>query len=108
MIIIEGKKEDVAKRLKQMFEYDGSFIDRVLDVDPTGYKYVDYIGKQLERIIPMLAGVKGGLNVSQQDAIMDILSMVVPWFHNNVNKITEDDIWEAETILGIEAEWFRI
>jgi hypothetical protein len=98
MIIIEGKKEDVAKRLKQMFEYDGSFIDRVLDVDPTGYKYVDYIGKQLERIIPMLAGVKGGLNVSQQDAIMDILSMVVPWFHNNVNKITEDDIWEAETI----------
>ena len=98
MIIIEGKKEDVAKRLKQMFEYDGSFIDRVLDVDPTGYKYVDYIGKQLERIIPILAGVKGGLNVSQQDAIMDILSMVVPWFHNNVNKITEDDIWEAETI----------
>ena len=98
MIIIEGKKEDVAKRLKQMFEYDGSFIDRVLDVDPTGYKYVDYIGKQLERIIPMLAGVKGGLNVSQQDAIMDILSMLVPWFHNNVNKITEDDIWEAETI----------
>ena len=98
MIIIEGKKEDVAKRLKQMFEYDGSFIDRVLDVDPTGYKYVDYIGKQLERIIPMLAGSKGGLNVSQQDAIMDILSMVVPWFHNNVNKITEDDIWEAETI----------
>ena len=98
MIIIEGKKEDVAKRLKQMFEYDGSFIDRVLDVDPTGYKYVDYIGKQLERIIPILAGSKGGLNVSQQDAIMDILSMLVPWFHNNVNKITEDDIWEAETI----------
>ena len=98
MIIIEGKKEDVAKRLKQMFEYDGSFIDRVLDVDPTGYKYVDYIGKQLERIIPILAGSKGGLNVSQQDAIMNILSMVVPWFHNNVNKITEDDIWEAETI----------
>ena len=98
MIIIEGKKEDVAKRLKQTFEYDGSFIDRVLNVDPTGYKYVDYIGKQLERIIPILAGVKGGLNVSQQDAIMGILSMVVPWFHNNVNRITEDDIWNAETI----------
>jgi hypothetical protein len=98
VIIIEGRKEDVAKRLKQRFEYDGSFIDRMLSVDPTGYKYVDYIGKQLEKIIPQLAGQRGGLNITQQDAIKDILSMVIPWFHNNVNRITEDDIWKAETI----------
>lgn len=98
MIIIEGRKEDVAKRLKQRFEYDGSFIDRMLSVDPTGYKYVDYIAKQLEKIIPQLAGQKGGLNITQQEAIKDILSMVIPWFHNNVNRITEDDIWKAETI----------
>jgi hypothetical protein len=98
VIIIEGRKEDVSKRLKQMFEYDGSFIDRMLSVDPTGYKYVDYIAKQLEKIIPQLAGQKGGLNITQQDAIKDTLSMVIPWFHNNVNRITEDDIWKAETI----------
>jgi hypothetical protein len=98
VIIIEGRKEDVAKRLKQRFEYDGSFIDRMLSVDPTGYKYVDYIGKQLEKIIPQLAGQRGGLNITQQDAIKDILRMVIPWFHNNVNRITEDDIWKAETI----------
>ena len=98
MIIIEGRKEDVSKRLKQRFEYDGSFIDRMLSVDPTGYKYVDYIAKQLEKIIPQLAGAKGGLTVNQQDAIMGILGMVIPWFHNNVNRITEDDIWKAETI----------
>ena len=98
MIIIEGRKEDVSKRLKQRFEYDGSFIDRMLSVDPTGYKYVDYIAKQLEKIIPQLAGQKGGLNITQQDAIKDILSMVIPWFHNNVNRITEDDIWKSETI----------
>jgi hypothetical protein len=98
VIIIEGRKEDVAKRLKQRFEYDGSFIDRMLSVDPTGYKYVDYIAKQLEKIIPQLAGQKGGLNITQQDAIKDILSMVIPWFHNNVNRITEDDIWKAETV----------
>jgi hypothetical protein len=98
VIIIEGRKEDVAKRLKQRFEYDVSFIDRMLSVDPTGYKYVDYIGKQLEKIIPQLAGQRGGLNITQQDAIKDILSMVIPWFHNNVNRITEDDIWKAETI----------
>ena len=98
MVIIEGRKEDVAKRLKQRFEYDGSFIDRMLSVDPTGYKYIDYIAKQLEKIIPQLAGQKGGLNITQQDAIKDIISMVIPWFHNNVNRITEDDIWNAETI----------
>ena len=98
VVIIEGRKEDVAKRLKQRFEYDGSFIDRMLSVDPTGYKYVDYIAKQLEKIIPQLSGQKGGLNITQQDAIKDILSMVIPWFHNNVNRITEDDIWKAETI----------
>jgi len=98
VIVIEGRKEDVSKRLKQMFEYDGSFIDRMLSVDPTGYKYVDYIAKQLEKIIPQLAGQKGGLNVTQQDAIKDVLSMVIPWFNNNVNRITEDDIWKAETI----------
>jgi hypothetical protein len=98
VIIIEGRKEDVLKRLKQRFEYDGSFIDRMLSVDPTGYKYVDYIAKQLEKIIPQLAGQKRGLSITQQDAIKDVLSMVIPWFHNNVNRITEDDIWKAETI----------
>lgn len=98
MILIEGKKEDVLKRLKQKFEYDGSFIERVLSVDPTGYKYIDYIAKQLEKIIPQLAGEKGGLNIRQQDAIEDVMKMVIPWFHNNVNRITEDDIWNAETI----------
>ena len=98
MVIIEGRKEDVSKRLKQKFEYDGSFIDRMLSVDPTGYKYIDYIGKQLEKLIPQLAGEKGGLNVRQQDAIEDVMAMVIPWFHNNVNRITEDDIWQAETI----------
>ena len=101
MIIIEGRKEDVSKRLKQRFEYDGSFIDRMLSVDPTGYKYVDYIAKQLEKIIPQLAGQKGGLNITQQDSIKDILSMVIPWFHNNVNRITEEDIWKAETIFRV-------
>ena len=49
VIIVEGKKEDVSKRLKQRFEYDGPFIDRILSVDPTGYKYVEYIAKKLEK-----------------------------------------------------------
>ena len=97
MIIIEGKKEDVAKRLKQRFEYDGPFIDRILNVDPTDYKYVDYIAKKLEKIIPELAGEKGGLNVQQGEALQDLFGTIIPWFHANANRIKEDDIWNAET-----------
>ena len=97
VIIIEGKKEDVAKRLKQRFEYDGPFIDRILNVDPTDYKYVDYIAKKLEKIIPELAGEKGGLNVQQGEALQDLFGTIIPWFHANSNRIKEDDIWNAET-----------
>ena len=98
MVIVEGKKEDAAKELKKIFEYDRPFIDRMLGIDPTGYKYIDYIKKQLGRIIPELAGVRGGLNVSQQEAINNTLSSVIPWFHHNQNKITEDDVWNAESL----------
>ena len=98
MIIIEGKKEDVLKRLKQRFEYDGPFMERMLSVDPTGYKYVDYIAKILERIIPQVSGEKGGLNMSQQDAIQENLGSVVPWFHENYNKITSEDIFKTKEV----------
>ena len=96
-IIIEGKTEDAAKRLKQKFQYDGPFIDRILSVDPTRYKYVDYIAKKLEKIIPELAGPTGGLNVQQGDALQDLFGTIIPWFHANVNRIKEEDIWNAET-----------
>jgi len=98
VIIIEGKKEDALKRLKQRFEYDGPFMERMLSVDPTGYKYVDYIAKQLERIITLLAGDKGGLNMSQQDAIRENLGSVVPWFHQNYEKINSEDILRAKEV----------
>ena len=97
VIIIEGKTEDAAKRLKQRFQYDGPFIDRILNVDPTRYKYVDYIAKKLEKIIPELAGPNGGLNVQQGEALQDLFGTTIPWFHANVNRITEEDIWTAET-----------
>jgi len=97
IILIEGKKEDVAKKLKSKFVFDGPFIDRILNVDPTGYKYVDYIARQLEKIIPELSGPNGGLNYDQSTAIYDVFYQIIPWFHNNVNKITSDDIWKTET-----------
>ena len=58
VVLSEGKKEEVSKRLKQKFEYDGPFIDRVLNIDPTGYKYAEYIGRYLESVIPAIAGDK--------------------------------------------------
>jgi len=97
IILIEGKKEDIAKRLKSKFEHDGPFIDRMLNVDPTGYKYVDYIARQVEKIIPELSGPNGGLNYDQSTAIYDVFYQIIPWFHNNINKITSDDIWNTET-----------
>ena len=97
IILIEGKKEDVAKKLKSKFVFDGPFIDRVLNIDPTGYKYVDYIARQLEKIIPELSGPNGGLNYFQSTAIYDVFYQIIPWFHNNFNKITSDDIWKTET-----------
>ena len=96
-IIIEGKTEDASKRLKQKFQYDGPFIDRILSVDPTRYKYVDYIAKKLEKIIPELAGPNGGLNVQQGEALQDLFGTIIPWFHANVNRIKEEDVWTAET-----------
>ena len=96
MIIIEGKKEDVVSKLKQRFEYDGPFIDRVLNVDPTGYKYVEYIAKKLEKIIPELGGPNGGLNVRQGETLQELFGAIIPWFHENVDKITEDDILNTE------------
>jgi hypothetical protein len=103
VIIIEGKKEDVASKLKQRFEYDGPFIDRILNVDPTGSKYVEYIGKKLEKIIPELGGVNGGLNVQQTEALQDLFGVIIPWFHVNADRITEDDILNAETAFRNDA-----
>jgi len=97
IILIEGKKEEVAKKLKSKFEFDGPFIDRMMNIDPTGYKYVDYIARQLEKIIPELSSSRGGLNYDQSTAIYDVFYQIIPWFHNNFNKITSDDIWKTET-----------
>ena len=97
MIIIEGKREDVANELKKKFELDGPFIDRVLSIDPTRSKYIDYLAKILNHYIKVLAGPKGGLTSYQEQGIESPLSTVIPWFHRNQDKITEDDIWRAET-----------
>jgi hypothetical protein len=97
IILIEGKKEEVAKKLKDKFEYDTRFIDQVLNIDPTGYKYIDYLARQLEKMIVALQGPKGGLTYLQGQALYDVFSQIIPWFHTNYDRINVDDIWKAET-----------
>jgi hypothetical protein len=97
-IIIEGKKEESAKLLKQKFEYDHSFIDSVLNTDPTGYKYIDYIVKQLEKWIPEFSGSKGGLNYLQGQALYNVFEDIIPWFHNNSGRITSEFLKQARDI----------
>lgn len=94
-IIVEGKREEVAEKLKQKFEYDRSFIDAVLDTDPTGYKYIDYLAKQLDKYIVGFAGEKGGLNVMQTRALLDVFEDIIPWFHNASNRITPEFLKQA-------------
>jgi len=94
-LILEGKKEEVAEKLKQKFEYDHRFIDSVMDLDPTGYKYIDYIAKQLEKYIVGFAGEKGGLNVQQTRSLYDVFADIIPWFHNTSNRITPEFLKQA-------------
>jgi hypothetical protein len=95
-IIIEGKKDEISRKLKEKYPYDGALITRVLNLDPTGYKYIEYLAKRLDYIISELSS-RGGLNVMQQNAIEDLFGVIIPWFHMNFERITPNDVWEAET-----------
>ena len=94
-LILEGKKEEVAEKLKQKFEYDNRFIDSVLDLDPTGYKYIDYIAKQLEKHITDFGGPRGGLNTQQTSALYNVFEDIIPWFHNSSGRISPEFLKQA-------------
>jgi hypothetical protein len=96
MNLFEGRKEDVQASLNTKFPYDASFIGRVLNTDPTGGKYVEYIGKRVEDVIPRVTGsADGGLNFRQSEALEDLFNTVIPWFNNNYIRFTENDIRSA-------------
>lgn len=95
VLIIEGKKEEVGDQLKKRFEYDKNFIDSSLNTDPTGYKYIDYIAKQLEKYIVGFAGDKGGLNAMQTSSLKDVFEEIIPWFHNSSSRITPEFLKQA-------------
>lgn len=94
-LIIEGKKEEIADQLKKKFEYDKNLIDSVLNIDPTGYKYMDYLAKQLEKYILNYQGPKGGLNDGQTRFLYDLFEDIIPWFHNTSNRITPEFLKQA-------------
>jgi len=93
--ISESKKSDVAQKLKQKYEYDGSVIDRILESDPTGSKYVEYLGRMFDQFVSGINDGKGGLSVPIADFIENKLRIWVEWFHRNYNKITSEDVRNA-------------
>lgn len=95
IIIVEGIKEEAAKKLKERFPYDNNLIDSILNIDPTGYKYVDYIVRQIEKWIPELSGEKGGLNYLQGQTLYDVFEDIIPWFHNTSIRITPEFLKKA-------------
>lgn len=105
-LIIEGKKEEVGDQLKKRFEYDKNFIDSSLNTDPTGYKYIDYIAKQLEKYIVGFAGNKGGLNAMQTSSLKDVFEEIIPWFHNSSSRITPEFLKKARNkyIIGMDED----
>lgn len=92
MKLFEGKKETVANRLIYDYPNLPSFIDKVLDIDPTGQKYVEYIGKQLLKILPKYVSNSRFLSNSNEETILDMFELVIPWFHENSERITQNDI----------------
>jgi hypothetical protein len=90
--LFEGKKETVANRLIYDYPNLPSFIDKALDIDPTGQKYVEYIGKQLIKILPKYVSNSRFLSNSNEETILDMFELVIPWFHENSERITQNDI----------------
>jgi hypothetical protein len=90
--LFEGKKETVANRLIYDYPNLPSFIDKALDIDPTGQKYVEYIGKQLLKILPKYVSNSRFLSNSNEETILDMFELVIPWFHENSERITQNDI----------------
>ena len=92
MRLFEGKKETVANRLIYDYPNLPSFINKVLDIDPTGQKYVEYIGKQLLKILPKYVSNSRFLSNSNEETILDMFELVIPWFYENSERITQNDI----------------
>jgi hypothetical protein len=90
--LFEGKKETVANRLIYDYPNLPSFINKVLDIDPTGQKYVEYIGKQLLKILPKYVSNSRFLSNSNEETILDMFELVIPWFYENSERITQNDI----------------
>ena len=93
--IIEGKKEDAAKRLKEKYPLDSEFIDKIFSYDPTGSKYVPFIENSLGKLLKSLSQATLGLNQIQMEAIESSFAKIIPWFHQNANRLTPELVDKA-------------
>lgn len=77
-LISESKKSDAAEKLNRALPFLEKYTDKILDLDPTGYKYVGWIANNL------IDYFKGKDEVSPQDwiSLNDFLRSINS-FHNN-------------------------
>jgi hypothetical protein len=86
----ESKKDKAAKQLKDKFQQSAELIDKVLDADPTGSKYIDFISKNLEELIKRSGGEHGGLINLQSNQFFNMFNDVIPWFEKNSSRIDRE------------------
>jgi hypothetical protein len=90
IFLVEGKKEDAYKRLFQKFpDYDNT-IERILDSDPTGSRFITWIEKSLEEKLTELQekSLSQREKIEQTQYLIQLFEEVVGIFSNNVNRIT--------------------
>jgi len=106
----ESKKDAAAKYLKNKFQYDTGLINKVLDTDPTNSKYIDFISKNLEELIPKYSGPNGGVTTLNSDEIYHMFEDIIPWFENNSIRINDDILKKAReeflTVMGYDVDNF--
>ena len=90
IFLVEGKKEDAYKKLFQKFpDYDNT-IERILDSDPTGSRFITWIEKSLEEKLTELQekSLSQREKIEQTQYLIQLFEEVVGTFSNNVNRIT--------------------
>lgn len=86
IFLVEGKKEDASKRLTQKFPKYSDYINRILDSDPTGSRFITWIEKNLEEKLNASKGeTLTGENLSYW---FDAFYFAVGMFANNYNRIS--------------------
>jgi len=84
-ILTESKKSDVKKELLSKFPEAEMYIDRAINSDPTGFKYMDYIKRSFIDLYPI------SKSWGNEESLVEYFDDI-SWFENNYKRLSIDDI----------------